>query len=83
MNARASKNLDLPYQQTMFDQSVRWTYSEDFMHAYTDNIALERAQKLVESFSKYRHYINSNTYQVVEPVLPMDVIAVYVFIPNL
>lgn len=83
MNARASKNLDLPYQQTMFDQSVRWTYSEDFMHAYTDNIALERAQKLVESFSKYRHYINSNTYQVVKPVLPMDVIAVYVFIPNL
>jgi hypothetical protein len=38
---------------------------------------------LVESFTMYRTYLEAKEYQVVEPVLPMDVIAAYVFIPKI
>ena len=36
-----------------------------------------------DAFSKYRSYVSASEYQVVEPVLPMDVIAAYVFIPKI
>jgi hypothetical protein len=83
LDAKSSGNLDLPYQQMQYAQSVQWTYDEKTLRKYTDNIALERAGHLVNTFTQYRKYLNSAEYQVVEPVLPMDVIAAYVFVPKM
>lgn len=83
LNAKSSDNLDLPYQQMQYTQSVQWTYDEKTLREYTDDIALERAGHLVNTFTQYRKYLNSAEYQVVEPVLPMDVIAAYVFVPKM
>lgn len=83
LDAKSSGNLDLPYQQMQYAQSVQWTYDEKTLREYTDDIALERAGHLVNTFTQYRKYLNSAEYQVVEPVLPMDVIAAYVFVPKM
>jgi len=82
LDAKASGNVELTAQQMLYSQSVQWTYNEKTLRKYTDDIALERAGKLVKTFTEYRTYLKTTEYQVVEPVLPMDVIAAYVFVPK-
>ena len=83
LEAKASGNLDLTEQQMLYAQAVQWTYDEETLRKHTDDIALERAGHLVDAFTQYRTYLNAAEYQVVEPVLPMDVIAAYVFVPKM
>lgn len=84
LNAKPSENLDLPYQRNMFDRQVKWIQDTDTLRKYTDEKATERAAHLVEAFTQYWTYkSDSAEYQVVEPVLPMDVMAAYVFVPKL
>ena len=83
LDAQASGNTDLISQKRILSNSIDWTYDENVLRQHTDEIALERAGKMVESFAQYRTYISAAEYQVVEPVLPMDVIAAYVFIPKI
>ena len=80
--ARATENLDSATQYHHFKKLTEWTSDEKQLRQHTDEIALERANRLVEAFAKYRKYGRISEYQVVEPVLPMDVIAAYVFIPS-
>lgn len=82
LNTMASGNIDLSAQKLLFSNAIRWINDESELRLHTDEIALERANHLVEAFAKYRSYINSTEYQVVEPVLPMDVIAAYLFVPS-
>jgi hypothetical protein len=81
--AKASGNVDGAAQKVVFSKLTDWIANEASLRHNTDKIALERANRLVEAFAKYRTYVSSTEYQVVEPVLPMDVIAAYVFIPKL
>ena len=82
LHTEASGNVDLSSQKMLFSNSIRWTNDEHTLRQHTDATALSRATHLVEAFSRYRSYISSTEYQVVEPVLPMDVIAAYVFVPK-
>ncbi len=81
--AKASGNVDEASQKVMFNKLTDWVVDEQVLRHNTDEIALERANRLVAAFAKYRTYVSTTEYQVVEPVLPMDVIAAYVFIPKL
>lgn len=81
--AKASGNVDEASQKIVYDKLTGWVADETALRKNTDEIALERANRLVEAFAKYRTYVSATEYQVVEPVLPMDVIAAYVFIPKL
>lgn len=83
LEAEASGSLDLFSQKTILTNSIQWTTNEQDLRKHTDEIALERASHLVDAFSRYRSYVSASEYQVVEPVLPMDVIAAYVFIPKI
>lgn len=83
LQAHATGNLDMPTQKMLFDNSVKWIYTEEELRQHTDRIALERASHLVDSFAKYRTYLKASEYQVAKPVLPMDVIAAYVFVPQI
>lgn len=80
--AKASENLEPAFQSAQFRKLTGWVDNEDSLREHTDEIALERANRLVDSFAKYRSYIGSSEYQVVEPILPMDVIAAFVFLPS-
>ncbi len=82
LDAEASGNTDLASQKMLLQTAINWIDNEDSLRQHTDDIALERAAHLVDAFSKYRTYVAASEYQVVEPVLPMDVIAAYLFIPK-
>lgn len=81
LNAKAAKNSTDIQQRQDFKDLLGWTNNECDVHKYTDQLALERAQKLVDSFAQYRKYEQSPEYQVVEPVLPMDIVAAYIYVP--
>ena len=81
--ATASGNVDAISQKQIFDRETEWINDEATLRKHTDEIAMERAEHLVNAFSQYRTYLTAAEYQVVEPVLPMDVIAAYVFIPKI
>ena len=46
-----------------------------------DKIAEERATKLVKAHERFRKVIGGHKYQVVYPVLPMDVMGIYILLP--
>ena len=83
LEAKASGDVDLISQKTLYSRALAWTMDEKTLRQHTDDIALERAGHLVDAFTQYRTYLNASEYQVVEPVLPMDVIAAYVFVPKM
>lgn len=83
LDTEATGSSDLATQQLLLSRSIQWTENEESLREHTDAQAIERAAHLVEAFTQYRHYLNAAEYQVVEPVLPMDVIAAYVFIPKM
>ncbi len=80
--AQASGNIDPLSQKAIFNSELRWSRDEAGLREYTDGVAMERAHHLVDAFTQYRTYLNAAEYQVVEPVLPMDMIAAYVFLPK-
>lgn len=79
----ASGNTDMISQKHLFSRSIEWTNDITTLRKHTDAIAIERAENLVNAFSHYRSYVSASEYQVVEPVLPMDVIAAYVYVPKI
>lgn len=81
--AKASGNLDAATQAAQFKRITEWINNEDTLRAHTDSIALDRANRLVEAFAQYRTYLSADEYQVVEPVLPMDILAAFVYLPKL
>ncbi|MCQ2213053.1 MAG: DEAD/DEAH box helicase [Bacteroidaceae bacterium] len=83
LNAQASGSVDIAAQKNILTRATEWANDEATLRLHTDDIAMERASHLVEAFTKYRTYLKASEYQVVEPVLPMDVIAAYVFIPKI
>ena len=82
LNSHSTEDLEIREQEELFNVYVDWIYDTDKLKKYTDDIALERAENLVNSYSQYRTYVKGCEYVVVEPVLPMDVIAAYVYLPE-
>jgi len=47
-----------------------------------DAIALERSEILVEMHERFRKAMGGSQYKVVKPVLPMDIIGIYILLPE-
>ena len=82
MSAKATQNLELPEQQYWLDQEMGWVKDEKVFRKITDPVAFERCEHLVESHTRFRKLVNGSRYKVVEPVLPMDVLGVYIILPQ-
>ena len=80
--SQASGNIDPLSQKAIFNSELQWSRTEEGLREHTDDVAMERAHHLVDAFTQYRTYLNAAEYQVVEPVLPMDMIAAYVYLPK-
>lgn len=46
-----------------------------------NRVAKTRAEKLVEAHERFRKAIGGNRYKTVEPVLPMDLMGIYILLP--
>jgi Helicase conserved C-terminal domain len=47
-----------------------------------DQIAQRRAEVLIEAHERFRKVIGGKQYQVVKPVLPMDLMGIYILLPD-
>lgn len=52
------------------------------LNAELDRVALERANILIEAHERFRKVLGGTRYKVVEPVLPMDLMGVYILLPD-
>lgn len=82
LKSQATGDVDLIAQRSTFNRRLNWINDEMTLRQHTDEIATERANNLVRSFAQYRTYLSEAEYQVVSPVLPMDVIAAFVYTPK-
>jgi len=47
-----------------------------------DDIALKRAEILIEAHERFRKVMGGTSYKVVEPILPMDLMGIYILLPD-
>jgi superfamily II DNA or RNA helicase len=78
----AQPSADLPPESRWFDfLQPELEYLESFKERF-DEVALSRAQHLVEAHERFSKAVGGDRYQVVSPVLPMDIMGVYVIVPD-
>lgn len=81
MTARPVQNMEAAEQSQWINDEMVWVHEEKVFRQFTDSVALKRAEHLVESHTKVRNLVGGLKYKVVEPVLPMDVLGVYILLP--
>ena len=71
----------------MPEEQSHWLEAElkaaDTLRQTFDKIAVDRANHLVEAHERFRKVVGGTKYRAVEPVLPMDMMGVYILIPEL
>jgi superfamily II DNA or RNA helicase len=83
MNTKASQNIEQEEQVYWLDEEMEWVNDENLFRNETDAVALERAAHLVSAHAKFKKLVSGNKYKVVEPVLPMDVLGIYILLPEI
>ncbi|MBW2740448.1 MAG: hypothetical protein JRE64_16740, partial [Deltaproteobacteria bacterium] len=48
-----------------------------------DKIALQRAEILIEAHERFRKVMGGKRFKIVEPVLPMDLMGIYILLPDM
>lgn len=81
MTATPAGNMEEGEKAYWLGEEMEWVANESQFRAVTDEVALERANHLVESHTKFKKLVSGSVYKVVEPVLPMDVLGIYIFLP--
>lgn len=85
---KAVKLLDsaVPTANMSDHEGKQWLLEElatlNVLHTEFDNVAMERAQELVDAHERFRKVLAGSRYKVVEPILPMDLIGVYILLPD-
>jgi superfamily II DNA or RNA helicase len=82
MSIRPTQNMEEGEKVYWLNEEMSWVYDENSFRLHTDEVALERAHHLVESHTRFKKLVSGNKYKVVEPVLPMDVLGVYILLPE-
>jgi len=59
-------------------EEIEQLHSSDILN----QVALKRAEILLEAHERFRKLLGGGKYKVVEPVLPMDLMGVYVLLPE-
>jgi superfamily II DNA or RNA helicase len=83
VNARPTQNMSSEEQAWWLEEELQWMNQQQRFKSITDPVAIERAEHLVQQHSKVRKLTGGTQYKVVEPVLPMDVLGVYILLPEL
>lgn len=82
MNVKPTQNMEEGEKTYWLNEEMAWVLNEKTFREQTDDVALERANHLVESHTRFKKLVSGNKYKVVEPVLPMDVLGVYILLPE-
>ena len=86
IEARALLNEAGPTSDTTLEQRKSGLKQEreviDTLKKEFDKVAHDRAENLVGSHERFRKVMGGNKYKVVLPILPMDVMGLYVLLPD-
>ena len=77
--ARASSELSLQARASFLDNELRLM---DLLASQFDVIAEEQSKRLVAAHERFSALMDKQRFQVVYPVLPMDLLGVYIFLPE-
>lgn len=83
MSIRPTQNIEEGEKAYWLNEEMEWVLDEKTFRLHTDEVALQRAHQLVESHTRFKKLVSGNKYKVVEPVLPMDVLGVYILLPEM
>lgn len=83
MQASATSNVENAEQEYWLQEELDWVNDEAKFRGITDPVAFGRAVHLVNLHSGVRKLVGGNKYLPVEPVLPMDVLGIYILLPEL
>ena len=83
MNLKPTQNIEEGEKTYWLNEEMEWVLDEKSFREHTDEVALERAEHLVESHTRFRKLVSGNNYKVVEPVLPMDLLGIYILLPEI
>ncbi|MCZ8285687.1 MAG: helicase, partial [Bacteroidia bacterium] len=82
MNTKATANMEVPEQEYWLEEELPWIIDEKKFRSVTDPYALKRAAHLVNAHLRFRELVSGNKFKVVEPILPMDVLGIYILLPE-
>lgn len=79
MNARASSDMSPQSRANFLEAELAQTASlvDEF-----DRVAEEQSMRLVAAHERFSALMDKQRYQVVYPVLPMDLLGIYVLLPE-
>ncbi|WP_211306529.1 helicase-related protein [Schleiferia thermophila] len=83
MNAKPVQNIEDEEKAYWLKEEMAWVLDEKTFRTITDPVAWQRGRHLVECHTRFKNLVNGNSYTVVEPVLPMDVLGIYIFLPQI
>ena len=78
-SARASSDLSTPARMSFLDNELKLIQS---FTAEFDVVAEQQSQKLVEAHERFSSMMDGKRFQEVHPVLPMDLLGVYLLLPE-
>jgi len=81
MTAVPTQNMDRAEMDYWLQEEMIWVLNETSFREKTDPVALERANHLVDSHTRFKKLVSGSKYKVVVPVLPMDVLGIYILLP--
>jgi len=78
-SARASSDLPTPARMSFLDNELKLlqSFTEEL-----DKVAEQQSMKLVEAHERFSSLMDGKRFQVVHPVLPMDLLGMYVLLPE-
>ena len=78
-NVRASSNLSKQAKASFLEYELETVRS---LNGTLDTLAENRSERLVEAHERFNALMNKRQYQVVRPVLPMDLMGMYILLPE-
>ncbi|HUX20841.1 MAG TPA: SNF2-related protein [Spirochaetia bacterium] len=83
-NPRVAGDLPLETQRAQLDRELSMIGE---LRPSFDALAFERAEELIKQHERYHRALGSPSkserYRVVEPVIPMDILGIYIFVPGI
>jgi len=78
-STRASANLTSEAKQSFLENELQ---DLPVLKETFDGVAEDRSKHLVEAHERYRKVLGGSRFKVVYPVLPMDILGMYIFLPD-
>lgn len=79
MHTSSAQDLAESGQEVLFENELQ--HFEE-LHPDFINVVAKRSEELVDAHTRFAKYLGARRYEAVTPVLPPDILGVYVLIPN-